>query len=144
MDKLTYISKPKHDVSLDIIRILACFFIIGSHAPWVISPQNYSGNIGMFLGCWNFVAEPGVGLFLMISGYLLLPVRINTKEFFSKRFGRVLIPTLIWTLIYLFISFFKGNIDGTQLVHALISIPFSAQGHPILCINRIVFISTDY
>lgn len=43
----------------------------------------------------------GVPLFLFLSGYLTIPERIQSiPKFYSKRIIRVLLPYLIWTLIY--------------------------------------------
>lgn len=45
-----------------------------------------------------------VPLFLMISGALLLGKKINTIEFIKKRFIRVLLPFLFWSIIYVILN----------------------------------------
>lgn len=41
---------------------------------------------GIFLSSLSYLTAPGVGLFFMISGALLLPVKSDTKSFYSSGF----------------------------------------------------------
>lgn len=41
-------------------------------------------------------------------------------------------PTLVWTLFYIAVKVYDGNLMGADLLRSLISIPFSAQGHGVL------------
>ena len=69
------------DYSLDILRILACMMIVTMHSP-------LPGGIedGIFLSSLSYLTAPGVGLFFMISGALLLTVKSDTKSFFPSGF----------------------------------------------------------
>lgn len=126
-----YKEMRKRSISLDVVRIVACMMIVETHCPPVSNSIDFAYK-GVFLGFWSFMAEPGVGLFLLISGYLLLPVQIDLKVYFRKRFSRIIFPTLMWTLIYLLIKMVKEQIDASELLISVLSIPFSPQGHPIL------------
>lgn len=48
----------------------------------------------------NSVARICVPLFVMISGYLLLPVSTSTATFFRRRFTRILFPWVFWCVAY--------------------------------------------
>ena len=87
------------DYRIDLLRIIACIMVIGIHAPQ--SGLNYSG---VFLVGSSYLCEPCIGLFFMISGYLLLPVKLSYKEFISKRLNRVLIPTIFFSVFYIFLK----------------------------------------
>lgn len=50
------------------------------------------------------LARFGIILFVMVSGFLLFKKSYEIKEFFSKRFNRVLVPFIFWNLIYIFIK----------------------------------------
>lgn len=64
----------------------------------------------------------------MVSGALLLPVKMSTQVFLRKRFLKVCIPTFIWSIFYLLLSW-----DSTEeFVQHVLSIPFSAQGTGVL------------
>lgn len=83
------------NIQLDVIRCVALFLIILCHT-----------NIGLedavpFIDKLKwFVGKCGVPLFLIISGYLNLPMKYEDKEFISKRFKRVFLPFLFWSVVY--------------------------------------------
>ncbi len=69
-------------------------FLVGSKAWWI-------GNV------INSAARWAVPVFIMISGYLIVArgKTDNIKDFYSKRASRVIIPTIVWSIIY--VLFFK-------------------------------------
>jgi surface polysaccharide O-acyltransferase-like enzyme len=92
-------TEKKRLVWADILRILAIFGVIVVHT----FPSNFSNNL---LAVWPFiisftVAKTCVPLFVMLSGALLLGKTEAYKLFFKKRVRKVLIPWIIWTLIYM-------------------------------------------
>ena len=68
---------------LDVIRILACVMIVSMHAP---IPN--TGLNSYVLSTDSLLAAPGVGLFVMVSGALLLPMNMPTKQFLKRRMGK--------------------------------------------------------
>lgn len=112
---------------LDLIRILACLMVILMHSP--VPGMNTPGFI---LTGISFLAAPCIGLFFMVSGALLLPVRLPMKEYYNKRLSKVVWPTLIWTFVYITINIIKGTITLKGLPRIVLSIPFSAQGNGIM------------
>lgn len=68
----------------------------------------------------------------MISGSLLLPVTIGSRDFMRRRMGKVLWPTLFWTLFYVSVNLLTGSTTLAELPKVLLSIPFATQGHGIL------------
>lgn len=114
-------------IYLDVLRIMACSMIVLMH-----SPHPKAGNPGMLLVPLSFMTAAGIGLFFMVSGALLLPVKTNTTSFLKKRLGKIFTPLLFWTLFYLCVSIISGERPVSSYPHALASIPFSTQGHGIL------------
>lgn len=112
---------------LDIIRIFACILIITMHAP--MPGIGTSGNI---LSAISLMTAPGIGLFFMVSGALLLPVQEPTDRFLKRRLTKVVFPTLFWTFFYLALTIVTDGMSMSEFINHLISIPFSAQGHSIL------------
>ena len=99
--------------------------IVLMHSP--IPNENANG---FFLSSLSYLSAPGIGLFFMISGALLLPIQSGTKYFFKKRFIKIVIPALFWSLFYLGIeTIFTGN---PIEIRTILSIPFSTQGNPVL------------
>jgi len=113
--------------SLDIIRTLACLMVILLHSVNALTDQlPYIGRVVSML------TEPGVGLFFMVSGALLLPVKMSYKDFLSRRLSKVLLPTLFFTFFYIAVKLIYNELTFQELPVTLLSIPFSPQGDNIL------------
>lgn len=114
------------DFSLDIVRILACFLVVLMHSPMPSENAN-----GPFLAALSYFTAPCIGLFFMVSGALLLPVRMDYFNFLKRRLSKVVIPTLVWIAIYLGLNIYYSQSE-INILQSLLSIPFSAQGHGVL------------
>lgn len=114
------------DHSLDLIRIVACLLVVLMHSP--MPSDNASGP---FLSALSYLTAPCIGLFFMVSGALLLPVKDDYCTFFRRRLSKIVIPTLAWTAIYLGLKIYYSKSE-INIVRAVFSVPFSAQGHGIL------------
>ena len=115
-----------HISSYNYIRIIACLLVVIMHAPLPSEQAN-----GIFLSSLSYFTAPCIGLFFMVSGALLLPIKTDANNFIKKRLNKVVIPTLFWSIFYIAANFIKGDCQGS-LIKELISIPFSAQGNPVL------------
>lgn len=91
---------------LDALRILACIMVVTMHAPLPGNAEN-----GLFLSSLSYLTAPGVGLFFMISGALLLPIKGRPGSFLKKRLLRIAIPLFVWSLIYIFVESLSGTIS---------------------------------
>lgn len=107
---------------LDIIRILACVMIVAMHAP---IPN--TGLNSYILSADSLLTAPGIGLFIMVSGSLLLPVNIPTKHFLKKRIEKIAFPTFFWTFFYMFMCWYDYGFEVSDMWCSLLSIPFSSQ-----------------
>lgn len=58
----------QRDLSLDLIRIMACVMVVLMHSP--IPTENANG---VLLSSLSYFTTPCIGLFFMVSGALLLP-----------------------------------------------------------------------
>lgn len=99
---------------IDFLKVLAAFFVVLLHST---SPILYEyGNIDIDI--WkmgNYVdsfVRQAVPLFFMISGVLLLNKSYeNLYLFFKKRFIKVIIPLLFWSIIYILFRKYIINQD---------------------------------
>lgn len=110
---------------LDNIRFCASFLVIlgHSHPEYVADAATHSlTTAGLWASLFGLMASPSSELFMTISGAILLPVRIPDKEFFRKRFSKVLFPLLIWSLVYLCAGLGPQN---RTAVEALLKLPFT-------------------
>ena len=74
----------QRDTALDIIRLLACFMVVLMHSPMPLVNAN-----GPFLAAMSYFMAPCIGLFFMVSGALLLPVKTDYFTFLRRRFGKI-------------------------------------------------------
>lgn len=111
-------------VQYDLIRIFACLLIVMMHAPL---PGNEAD--GLLLSALSYLTAPGIGLFFMVSGALLLPVKTGTGTFLRRRFTKIVIPTVVWTIFYIVCNMIWTSEMPTWKM--LLSIPLSTQGNPV-------------
>ncbi len=83
---------------LDVLRVVACVLVLLIHAPmYKVSQTTPSPSFAAYLTLFTVSSK----LFFMLSGALLLPVQISTRSFVFRRLKVVLIPLLVWSVIYL-------------------------------------------
>lgn len=114
---------------LDLLRVIACIMVVAMHSP--IPPKTPSALDGVFLSSLSYLSAPCIGLFFMVSGALLLPVRDPYNIFLTRRFTKIIFPTLVWTLIYIVANVLKCGADSFS-IRSILSIPFSSQGTSVL------------
>ncbi|MFD0792920.1 acyltransferase [Mucilaginibacter litoreus] len=111
---------------LNLLRIFAClmvltvhsgeFFYIGEGNTIIRKYHVWVNNYGSFM-------RSCVPLFVMISGYLLLPIKEGAKTFYKRRFTRLLIPFLVWSVLYAIVPYLIGISNTAQMWHDLFIIP---------------------
>ena len=109
----------QRNFAMDLLRVAACFLVIHQHC----AEQFYAatGNIEVgddtfFVGINSSLGRISVPLFVMVSGYFLLPVKMGLREFLKRRMSRILIPFVVWYLVYcIFFIFYSGDtpLDAT-------------------------------
>ena len=98
-------SRIEREVWPDILRVAACFMVMLVHStePFYIGGAGslvLSGTDALWVALADSFARACVPLFVVLSSYLLLPLRYSTGEFFKRRAARLLVPFLIWTCVY--------------------------------------------
>jgi len=89
---------------IELIRIIAIFGVVLIHvsSPFAANfdPDEMTG--WWFANVYGSIFRNCVPLFFMLSGYLLLKKNEDLGVFFNKRFSKILIPFVFWSLFYLF------------------------------------------
>ncbi len=107
-------SSSKRMVYLDLIRVLACYMIVVAHSKL----QTRAPDISLHV--YNLLSSPFIGLFFMVSGALLLPVKDPSIYIFIKnRLSKVGIPLLAWSIVY---AITHWLLDGKSLGDVLITL----------------------
>ena len=88
---------------IDLIRVVAIYLVVVVHVSGQLT--NIWGEIPtdqwILADIYGGFARICVPLFFMISGYLLLPRSEGLGVFYAKRMTKILIPLVVWSLIYL-------------------------------------------
>lgn len=87
---------------LDLMRIVACFLVVLSHATDLFFDDF------KIIAIFKTFVSPCVPLFVMVSAVGLLPLKpqyLNTAFFYRNRLVRILVPLVIWSIILPLISY---------------------------------------
>lgn len=96
-------SEKDRIVYLDVLRVLAILMVIMVHAGDIYMFDAESMTFGKESSVIAVLLRSSVPLFIIMSSILLLPIKTDTTSFFKRRFSRVVIPFLIWSIIYVFL-----------------------------------------
>lgn len=95
----------KREIWLDFLRVTACFLVMTVHAtePFYLGGDGalvLSSTDAFWVSVFEGIARCCVPLFIIASGYLQLPLHYSTGDFFRRRAVRIVIPLVLWTLVY--------------------------------------------
>ncbi|MFZ2497869.1 acyltransferase [Methanosarcina sp.] len=98
------------DLWIELIRIIAIFAVVAIHVDTFVFSWNKISWIEWWVSnVYNALIRFAVPILFILSGYLLLDKQEDDRIFFSKRFNKVVIPLVAWSMIYMiFVS--KYNI----------------------------------
>ncbi len=93
----------------DLIRAAAAYGVVFTHVAmnivyyWDKKPLVRRGDEVWWTTSvyYAFLARSALGLFFMISGYLLLPSRMDTLSFLRKRLWKLFVPLVFWGAFYI-------------------------------------------
>ena len=117
--------KPKKRYfGIDLIRVFACYLVMQTHAGEIYYINDDGSLIkdekNVWPGIFNSLARVCVPLFVMISGYLLLPMKTDYSTFLKKRFTRISFPFIAFCIFY---DIYLCIIDYIDLKTMFINIP---------------------
>ena len=124
----------KASLPVDLIRAVAIFLVILLHVSIqgdrVPVPANLSpSTVWWTVDFYESIARPCVPLFIMLSGYLLLqPSKVDEpiKKFFKKRWERIGLPFIFWSIIYFaWLYFFDSQtLSVSSVVNGVLNGPY--------------------
>ena len=113
---------------VDWIRVIACFMVMLVHASenfYAADASGLAGNVSMLANEANRfwvafydggVARTAVPLFMIVSAFLLVPMKkdMTMGQFYRKRFMRILPPFFVFMLLYTFLPLAWGGMTWDQ------------------------------
>ena len=111
--------KPRLN-SIDSLRTISILAVIAIHTTTkTLEAAAYNLSLFPFSIFLNQITRFAVPLFFVISGFVLEfnhMEKINTFEYFKKRFGRIAVPYVFWSLIYYFFVYSKNSNNLLQVL----------------------------
>ena len=87
------------------MRVVACFLVMLTHScePFYLGGEGsliLTKADALWVSVLNVIPRACVALFVVASSYLQFPLHYPTGEFFRRRAARILLPFLVWTVVY--------------------------------------------
>lgn len=101
---------------LYVMRVVATIAVIMIHSTSLTMTQSALGYYG------NQLARFSVPMFLILSGFLLFQSDLNSRflppaEFYRKRFQKILMPYILWTIFYsLVLHYYFNGLQNLNMV----------------------------
>lgn len=101
------ITDNSRELWIDWLRVAACFmvFVVHSTEPFYLGGDGsliLTETDAFWASFFDSFVRSCVPLFIIASSYLQFPTRYPTMEFFRRRAVRILVPFLLWTVVYAF------------------------------------------
>ena len=118
---------------LDSMRVIACFMVIVVHScEFFFIDGEAIGIRSLDDGWWVSVVDSAfrcsVPLFVMISAYLLVPVKGDAGVFFKRRLTRVVVPFAVWSLLYAVLPCLWGAASGQEAASSILRLLYNFNG----------------
>ena len=102
---MTQLKTENRVVWVDWMRVVACFMVIVVHST---EPFYLGGDGSQILteadaywsSFFDSLVRACVPLFIVASSYLQFPLHYSSGEFFRRRAVRVLVPFVLWSVVY--------------------------------------------
>lgn len=110
---------------LDVLRSIAIYLVIMLHciSATIVNASLYGTRTWMVCNILNSFVRMGVPIFFMISGFLTLSDErtLHLKLFYKKRLSKILVPFLVWDVIYFLTNFlfYGGTLTFKQFISEL-------------------------
>ena len=121
--------KEQNITWINNLRLIAMFAVIILHtaSPLLFQFKGTPTQQWLVADIYNALVRFAVPVFVMITGALLLSKEYELADFLKKRIGRLILPFIFWSLIYIVYRwyteefFFTGNIwtDTKFVIHQL-------------------------
>ena len=99
-------------IYLDFLKVIAIFLMVANHCVDNVTPAERALPwYNLWGSVYNSFTRPAIPLFMMVTGILLLPTKMDMGSFYKKRLSRVLIPFLVWSVLYNLFPWFSGLLN---------------------------------
>ena len=105
-------SSKKRSVYLDLLKVIGIFLMVANHCVDNVTPMERAEPwYNLWGSVYNSFTRPAIPLFMMVTGILLLPTRMEMGAFYKKKISRVMVPFLFWSVLYNLFPWFTGVLN---------------------------------
>lgn len=106
-------------IYLDFLKVIAIFLMVANHCVDNVTPAERALPwYNLWGSVYNSFTRPAIPLFMMVTGILLLPTKMDMGSFYKKRISRLLIPFLVWSVLYNLFPWFTGLLNcNPETIH---------------------------
>ena len=106
------ITTKQRIIYLDFLKVIAIFLMVANHCVDNVTPAERALPwYNLWGSAYNSFTRPAIPLFMMVTGILLLPTQMDMSSFYKKRVSRVLVPFLVWSVLYNLFPWFTGLLN---------------------------------
>ena len=100
---------PRRVVYLDLLKVIGIFLMVANHCVDNVTPiERAEPWYNLWGSVYNSFTRPAIPLFMMVTGILLLPVQLEMSAFYKKKISRLVLPFLVWSVLYNLFPWFTG------------------------------------
>ena len=95
----------RREVWIDWMRVMACLMVLTVHStePFYLGGEGsliLTAADAYWVSLFDTFVRACVPLFVVASSYLQFPIHYSTGQFLRRRALRVVVPFVVWTLVY--------------------------------------------
>lgn len=116
-------SNSTRNVVFDAIRVVAAVAVVTVHTIGLLKPTSTLNDVAWWMSTGiTILTIWAVPIFVMLSGALLLTKVADSRQFYTKRFLKVGIPTIFWVVFYYLFTSWQGglNLSFQDFVYQLV------------------------
>ena len=110
---------------IHVVRVLACVLVVCLHVSTAAGDYPLTHIDTTFKHLVYLLTKPCVPLFLIVTGFLILPYRNGDDfmSFYRKRIPRVWFPLIVWSVVYAVLPFALGMVGWQTMVKEVLLCP---------------------
>lgn len=107
---------------IDFLRCISIILVVVIHVAAPLAHKWGEISLGEWMigNFYNSFSRVSVPLLFMVSGYLLLGKQEGISDFYRKRFRKVFVPLLFWSILYLLWSNGYRNYTWFNAIKAIV------------------------
>ncbi len=109
----------KRDKNIEVLRAIACLAVVLLHLnAWLFQIENLNTKMKILNVSINTVVRFAVPCFMLITGTFVfenISKKVSWKEFYKKVINSIIIPTLLYSVMYVIYLELKNCIDGKKV-----------------------------